>query len=224
MNKILLPIIAFISLTSCGDDKESQRGDRIDAEKVHAELLLKEDSSPFRGYAAINEDIKFRMVANEDFDIGLYLQPKLIGFQKIFPGQSLAVILGSSKGTGTQTIKNGQEPTAMNMMLWQMVIEGFAAELAMHCKNEFPEEHELVAKELHEDFEQPLEELCQEELMDADQLTPLYEALLSYEGASEHFETWSDFNFQYKAHEENETPEQNTVFTALFSAEYLVRR
>lgn len=211
--------ILLVLLSSCGDDKNQERDKSTRDSESIAQSLMLEDSQRLRGYSEINNYLKSNIISNTEFDIALYLEKEARGFEKVLTATRLANNLGSSKSDGMRTTESGSEPNAMNMLLWNIVVESLSSDLSKNCRGE-----ETIQKlEFYAEFRNNFDYLCDNEMSEPT-FEPLYEIMLGHYGTDSHLSSWRDFQTSYYHDEENKSPIQNVFYTLLYSPEFLVRR
>ena len=214
-----LIFMLFALLSSCGDDKNKVRDKSTRDSESIAQSLMLEDSQRLRGYSEINNYLKSNIISNTEFDIALYLEKEARGFEKVLTATRLANNLGSSKSDGMRMTESGSEPNAMNMLLWNIVIESLSSDLSKNCKGE----KSIQKIELYTEFKINFDDMCNEEFNESI-FEPIYENLLGFYGTESHLSSWRNFQSSYYQDEENKSPIQNVFYTLLYSPEFLVRR
>jgi hypothetical protein len=79
----------------------------------------------FRGYAAVQDDLYAKFIAPEtSFELFGYLGPS---------GDELSRLVGRPDGFGVAFDIRNARPNAMNVLVWRMMMRGFANDLAATC-------------------------------------------------------------------------------------------
>jgi hypothetical protein len=144
------------------------------------------EPAEFKGYFLINSTLKQRLMKpNSTFDLSEYVKeapPMEFGF-------SLMDLLGTYKGSGTSgKFKNGS-PNPTNMLLWHVLLSGFAADLASTCAD-------AQALPLQEGFQQLMGQLClwpEESAKTESNLLSFWIFMMGYEADQHEYEIWRNF-------------------------------
>jgi hypothetical protein len=108
-----LPILAVVLVFGCGDGP----GD--------TEPIDPSAAAGFRGYAAVEDDLRAKFLAPDaSFELYTYLGDA---------GVELSRLTGRPDGFGVSFEVRNKRPNAMNVLVWRMMLEGFARDLAATC-------------------------------------------------------------------------------------------
>lgn len=119
--------VALLTCIACGSKDENDQPAPI--EEDNPELrLVNEDATPLKGYKAIRQTVRERIVDDSSFELIKYLQDP-----EQASGGSILPLLGGIEGRGTTMSNQSAIPGPMNMLLWFVVVDGLAGEVANHC-------------------------------------------------------------------------------------------
>jgi hypothetical protein len=161
-----------------------------------ASAWAQSDHDVFRGYTAINQIIQERVAQDNGFELGQYLDKVSV----IPSSGDLLSLLGTYDGSDTSsTFRNG-DPNSINMLLWYIALDEFAADIASNCNSvtqNVPSGASGVSPlVLNDDFLAALKPLCAwpdpSAKIDA-VLYAFWSALLQYDAPPEEFQAWENF-------------------------------
>jgi len=133
----------------------------------------------YRGYIAAESLISERLL----------LEGAPFSFSTYSNGQrGLLNLLGFYESDGENSFRNGQ-PNSINMLMWQMVLQGFASDVAAHCTNQ----SRLLFQPV---FRSTLDTLCRwpsPEAQDDATMRMFWLSVMSYDAPEEEYLAWRDF-------------------------------
>jgi hypothetical protein len=135
-------------------------------------------TSQFKGWAAISRELSTRIApADEPLDLGEFL-----------PADDMEDLLGTWSTFGTEhTFRNGV-PNALNLMIWQVTLSGFANAVGETCKKD-----RLV---LHPRFSETLHTLCKwpdAAAKDEAVLQGFWMGVMGHNAGEDEYIAWRDF-------------------------------
>jgi len=108
-------IVALALAAGCGDNVASGDDTPIDPSAA----------ANFRGYAAVQNDLYGKFAApGSAFELFRYLGPS---------GEELSRLVGRPDGFGVGFDVRNARPNGMNVLVWRMMLKGFANDLAATC-------------------------------------------------------------------------------------------
>lgn len=139
---------------------------------------------------------------------------------------SLASLLGQHYGEGLESGFNNGYPNALTMLVWQIVMQGFAADLASVCEHPFsvsridnvsPKFVELLLPVCHWPEGNATSDAA---------LSPLWQQLLQYDAPLSHYESWKKYFVEQRVSKEEKSLNVVTdmIFAALYSPYFLLER
>jgi hypothetical protein len=155
--------------------------------------VLEPDSklATYKGYEAINEALRSRVVAEpESFQLSRYLGAA---------GGELSTLLGTWRGVGLRNQFGNATPNTMSFVIWRVAFSGVGQDLARHCT---PGADGYQIKKLQPRTAQALATLCHwpdtaarhDEVLEA-----FWLALAGYDAPVEEYEAWRT-HFQGEAY------------------------
>jgi len=138
-NKIIsfIQLALLTSAVSCGIEP----GGGSESAPVEEKKIEYTAIGNYRGYEIINQVIKDRMIhKGAEFELSDYLQKKphgndLESFIESTSG-NLQVLLGRNTGNGLKSGYQNAQPNSINMLLWYLVVNGLADDVASNCEGE----------------------------------------------------------------------------------------
>jgi len=107
-------IAIALALASCGDNNQA------DDQPVDPSA-----GANFRGYAAVQDDLYAKFIAaDSSFELFRYLGSS---------GEELSRLVGRPDGFGVAFDIRNARPNGMNVLVWRMMLKGFANDLAATC-------------------------------------------------------------------------------------------
>jgi hypothetical protein len=138
----------LLSLAACGPggrDDSAPPPTPDEPPPAQRELeLAGEQPLPLRGYVAINALLKQRLVEDPAFELLSYLEPPSQP-QGLDRATSLADLMGGHQLVGSTMSTKDAVPAPMNMLLWYMALDGFAADVGGWCADDGAEHVALRA-------------------------------------------------------------------------------
>ncbi len=108
-------LVAVVLIVGCGDN-------------VEVEPIDPSAAAGFRGYAAVEDDLRAKFLAPDSaFELHAYLGEA---------GEELSRLTGRPDGFGVTFDVRNKRPNAMNVIVWRMMLEGFARDLAATCSQQ----------------------------------------------------------------------------------------
>lgn len=165
-----------------------------------------EQYTPMIGYESINVRIKSRLMKKDaTFNIGQYLDSK-----------DLIDILRPRYGDGLINEDRNGRPNKINLLLWHVIAEGLANDLAQACDNKSPMSRK---QSLADGFLATLRSLCQNPASEAT-LRKFWLAVIGYSAPLGEFIAWRDFAKGAKFTSEKEAVK--SLFISLFFNPYFL--
>ena len=110
-----LTVLAVVLVVGCGDNAVVTDDEPVDPSQA----------AGFRGYAAVEDDLRAKFLQpDSDFELYNYLGDA---------GEELSRLTGRPDGFGVAFDVRNSRPNAMNVLVWRMMLEGFARDLAATC-------------------------------------------------------------------------------------------
>jgi hypothetical protein len=107
-------IAIALALAGCGDNASSDD-----------QPTDPSDAAGFRGYAAVQDDLYAKLMASDSqFELFRYLGDA---------GDELSKLVGRPDGFGVQYDVRNSRPNAMNVLVWRMMMQPLASDLAATC-------------------------------------------------------------------------------------------
>ena len=137
MKSLVSVVVALglvFSLTGCGDDREDNRDkqrDRPAPNLTDGDSVTPSEPAKFHGYLAMESRLNDRLADPEN---PLALTIFLAGYRANFV-PPLGQLLGYQAGDGLEADFRNGDPNGVNMLLWQLVFNGVANDLASLCSN-----------------------------------------------------------------------------------------
>jgi hypothetical protein len=104
-----------LAVAGCGDGTAPADDEPIDPSAA----------ASFRGYAAVQDDLYAKFItADSPFELFRYLG---------YSGEELSRLVGRPDGFGVAYDVRNARPNAMNVLVWRMMLKGFASDLAASC-------------------------------------------------------------------------------------------
>ncbi len=205
--------LAILLCTACGSKDDSQNPSPIEEDDPELRLL-NEDVSPLRGYKAIRQTVRERVIDDTSFELIKYLQDS----SQSTSGGSILPLLGGFEGRGTTMSNQSAIPGPMNMLLWFVVIDGLAQDVAKHCQ----ETENLVP--LKEKVQLAVRGICDISLDPTDSAKELWEVLVKQDQSEFQRNHWLEL--LNKDHYKDDRPAyvRDAFIAALFSPEFLAGR
>lgn len=129
-------------------------------------------------------------------------------------------LLGFYQSTGENSFRNGQ-PNAINTLVWQLVLQGFANDLADHCRGQ----SSLLLQPV---FQSTLATVCRwpaPEAQEESTMRMLWLSVMGYDAPEEEFLAWRDFFLRssYAAKPAAEAVPA-LLFSILYNPHFLLRK
>ena len=108
-------ILLALAVAACGDNSTTGDDQPVDPSGAAA----------YRGYAAVQDELYAKFVADGNpFELFDYLGPS---------GDELSKLVGRPDGFGAGFEAGQTTPNAMNVLVWRMMLQAFAHDLAASC-------------------------------------------------------------------------------------------
>ena len=205
--------VALITCLACGSKDEDNSPAPV--EEDNPELrLINEDASPLKGYKAIRQTVRERIVNDSSFELIKYLQDE----NQSSGGGSILPLLGGFEGRGTTMSNQSAIPGPMNMLLWFVVVDGLAKDAASHCG----EATDLVP--LKEKVQAAVKRICDVSVDPTESAEDLWYLLVKQDQTEFQKNIWLEF--LDKDHYKDDRPAyiRDAFVAALFSPEFLAGR
>lgn len=167
-------------------------------------------SAQFRGASAVEEVLSERLWSpGSTISLARYID------------YNLRSLLGARVAFGGESVFSNGEPNSVNMLLWNVSLQGVADEIALNCSfNSFPP--------LNNKFKAALQKVClwpEESAKSNSVLQEYWLAVMGYDAPIEEFEAWRDFfltsSFAKKSAQETISP---LTFAILYNPHFLLRK
>lgn len=214
LNVIKICSTALLALClGCGSKEDTETLDPT-IEDDPEFRLLNEDASPLKGYKSIRQTVRERIVDDADFELVKYLQD----VKQSTDGGSILPLLGGFEGRGTTMSNQSAIPGPMNMLLWFVVVDGLAHDMADHCTDS----EDLVP--LKERVQTAIKNICDLSLDTSSSAGELWNLLVKQDQSEFQKNTWLEF--LNKDHYQDDRPAyiRDAFIAALFSPEFLAGR
>jgi len=216
MKNTIIKICSLIALITCfGCGAKEERESPIPDEEDDPELrLLNEDTSPLRGYKAIRQTVRERIVDDSSFELIKYLQDP----NQNTGGGSILPLLGGFEGRGTTMSNQSAIPGPMNMLLWFVVVDGLANDVAKHCIGS----EELIP--LREQMQSAVKSICDLSLDPSQPTEDLWNLLVKQDQTEFQKSIWLEFLDKDHYKDDRTAYIRDAFIGALFSPEFLAGR
>jgi hypothetical protein len=169
-------------------------------------------SSQYRGHLATEKLLKERMLERTQREL----------FASYLGGRSLLDLLGTygQLPNGDNHFQNGN-PSPLNLLVWQIVIDGFARDVALSC--DIGSERLPIST----NFRPSLLQMCQwpnEASQDEASMQVFWLFLTRYDAPEEEFHAWREFLLTNYGGVKRETAIYAMVFSALYNPHFLLRK
>jgi hypothetical protein len=189
LNKLLPWAMALFLWNGC-DRGEEFSGETPETEKPKAGYELnKLESSPYKGYEAINDLLMDRVVEDDSFQFNRYFEerPESSVLDLVLPG--LKQLLGTYEGNGLESGYRSADPNAINSLLWYIGFSGFSEELGSYCTDEYDDTN----LPLKDSIKAHLDIMCEWPEVDSNQMKSFWFSLVRFDAPPREYESWSTY-------------------------------
>jgi hypothetical protein len=211
--KLCSGIVLFTCL-ACGSKDENEKPAPVEEEDNPELRLVNEDPSPLKGYKAIRQTVRERIVDDSSFELIKYLQDPNQGSG----GGSILPLLGGFEGRGTTMSNQSAIPGPMNMLLWFVVVDGIASEVANHCSDA---EEKIPLKER---VQTAVKNICDVSVDPTESAEDLWDLLVKLDQSELQKLMWLDLLNKDHYKDDRAAYLRDAFIGALFSPEFLAGR
>ena len=210
--KLFSGIVLFTSL-ACGSKDENEKPAPVEDDNPELRLL-NEDTSPLKGYKAIRQTVRERIVNDSSFELLKYLQDPNQGNRS----SSILPLLGGFEGRGTTMSNQSAIPGPMNMLLWFVVVDGLAGEVANHCV----ESDDKIP--LNERVQTAVKNICDVSVDPTESAEDLWDLLVKQDQSELQKLMWLELLDKDHYKDDRSAYLRDAFIAALFSPEFLAGR
>jgi hypothetical protein len=208
---IFLTIALFICI-ACGSKDGNDKKKSV--EEDNPELrLINEDATPLKGYKAIRQTVRERIVNDSSFEPIKYLQA-----DNQNAGGSILALLGGYEGRGTTMSNQSAIPGPMNMLLWFTIVDGLAKDVGKHCSDT----ENLIP--LSERVQTAIKNVCDISADPTESAKDLWDFLVKQDQSELQKQLWLELLNKDHYKDDRISFVHDAFVAALFSPEFLARR
>lgn len=203
--------------SACGRKKHSQTPPP-DSQQIELNSVSGGSLRYYKDIEKILHDRLLRDTASQ-LNLGGYLAEDRNDFDNIVqlerPGGLLS-LLGSYSGTGLLQSYSNATPNPLNMMLWLIILEGFANDLAQLCSGE-------NIYEWKSSLETTIKKLCQSS-SEVEAWEQLWQLVLRSDGTQRDQQLWIEQNHPQNATEDFSVHLKKMLLSLLYSPTFLLKK
>jgi hypothetical protein len=172
------------------------------------------------GYIGLESHIRSRAIEPGS---KFFLNHYLTGFGYSFV-DDLVALMGVDEANGQTSGYKNAAPTAVNMLLYDMVLNGFAQDLMTQCEE--AGERSGQAPKYRSDFVKSIREICPVSTIngDKDVMRRVYVALNGFQSPESEFEAWFQFFDEAYVEVDPETTMKHKIYSATMNPHLLLVR
>ena len=208
---IFLSMVFFICI-GCGSKDGNDKKNPVEDDNPELRLI-NEDATPLKGYKAISQTVRERIVNDSSFELIKYLQA-----ESQTAGGSILSLLGGYEGRGTTMSNQSAIPGPMNMLLWFAIVDGLAKDVANHCSGT-----EILIP-LNDRVQAAIKSVCDISIDPTESAKDLWVFLVKQDQSELQKQHWLDLLNKDHYKDDRTSFVRDAFVAALFSPEFLARR